>query len=156
MNRRVFVLVSVLAIFGFATARGLFSQSEVSPKRQAINLPTRSPQAAYSNAILVGDTLYVAGNIGLDPRTGKAPAKIEDEISNLLGSYRALLAQAGFTMNDLVYVQIACTDLAYYDKFNSMYKSAFTKELPAREFIGVASLLGGGHFEMQAIAVRRR
>jgi 2-iminobutanoate/2-iminopropanoate deaminase len=156
MNRRVVIGVVVLACAAFATVRGAFSQGAVLPKRQAINLPTRSPQAAFSNAILVGDTLYIAGNIGLDPKTGKAPAKIEDEISNLLDSYKALLAQAGFTMDDLVYVQIACTDLSYYDKFNTMYKSAFTKQLPAREFIGVASLLAGGHFEMQAIAVRRR
>jgi 2-iminobutanoate/2-iminopropanoate deaminase len=156
MNRQIVIFVVVLACAAFATVRGAFSHGGMLPQRQAINLPNRSPQAAFSNAILVGDTLYIAGNIGLDPKTGKAPANIEDEISNLLGSYKALLTQAGFTMDDLVYVQIACTDLSYYDKFNTMYKAAFTKELPAREFIGVASLLGGGHFEMQAIAVRRR
>lgn len=157
MNRRVVMVVMVLACAAFVTVRGgAFSQSEALPKRQAIDLPNRSPQAAFSNAILVGDTLYIAGNIGLDPKTGKAPANIEDEIGNLLGAYKSLLTQAGFTMDDLVYVQIACTDLSYYDKFNTMYKAAFTKELPAREFIGVASLLAGGHFEMQAIAVRRR
>jgi enamine deaminase RidA (YjgF/YER057c/UK114 family) len=59
-------------------------------------------------------------------------------------------------MDDLVYVQIACTDLSLYDKFNAAYRSYFTtKDLPAREFIGAGSLLRGGHFELQAIAVRR-
>jgi enamine deaminase RidA (YjgF/YER057c/UK114 family) len=59
-------------------------------------------------------------------------------------------------MDDLVYVQIACTDLSLYDKFNVTYRSYFTtKDLPAREFIGAGSLLRGGHFELQAIAVRR-
>ena len=57
-------------------------------------------------------------------------------------------------MDDLAYVQISCTDLSLYEKFNAAYKSYFTKDLPAREFIGVASILRGGHFEMQAIAVR--
>lgn len=123
------------------------------PKRRAINLPDRSPQAPFSSAILTGDTLYIAGNIGLD-KAGKAPEKIEDEIKNLLEAYKTLLAQAGFTMDDLVYVQISCTDLSYYDKFNAAYKTYFTKDLPARQFVGVASLLRGGHFEMQAIAVR--
>ena len=56
-------------------------------------------------------------------------------------------------MDDLVYVQISCTDLADYDKFNAMYRTYFSEDLPAREFIGVASILRGGHFEMQAIAV---
>jgi len=117
-------------------------------------LPDRSPQAPFSNAILVGDTLYISGSLGLDPKTGKAPDKIEDEIKLLLDSYKAVLAQAGFTMDDLVYVQISSTDLAYYDKFNAAYKTYFTKDFPAREFIGVAAILRGAHFEMQAIAAR--
>jgi len=154
MNRRVLLLGSLLAVAGFFTVHNAFSQSDAQSGRRAINLPDRSPQAAFSNAILVGNTLYLSGNIGFDPKTHKPPAKIEDEVTNLLDSYKALLTQAGFTMDDLVYVQISCTDLGNYDKFNSIYKSYFTKDLPAREFIGVSSILGGGHFEMQAIAVK--
>jgi 2-iminobutanoate/2-iminopropanoate deaminase len=155
MNRRILFLAAILGIAGFFVAHGAFSQSEASPKRRIINLPDRPPHAAFSNAILVGDTLYISGNIGLDPKTGKAPEKIEEEIKLLLDSYKTLLSQAGFTMDDLVYVQISCTDLSLYDKFNAAYRTYFTKDLPAREFIGVASVLRGGHFEMQAIAVHR-
>jgi 2-iminobutanoate/2-iminopropanoate deaminase len=154
MNRHLIFLSAMLLAAGFFVARCAVSQTDTSSKRRVINLPDRSPQAAFSNAILVGDTLYISGSIGLDPKTQKAPEKIEDEIKYLLDSYKAVLTQAGLTMDDLVYVQIACTDLSYYDKFNSAYKTYFTKDLPAREFIGVASLLRGGHFEMQAIAVR--
>jgi 2-iminobutanoate/2-iminopropanoate deaminase len=155
MNRRMLFLAAILGVAGFFAVHGAFSQSAAVPQRRAINLPDRLPQAAFSNAILVGDTLYISGTIGLDPKTQKAPEKIDDEIKNLLDSYKTLLTQAGFTMDDLVYVQISCTDLSYYDKFNVMYKSYFTKDLPARQFVGVASLLRGGHFEMQAIAVHR-
>jgi reactive intermediate/imine deaminase len=158
MNRRVFalfIILGVLGVLGAITTHGAFSQGDMQSKRRAINLPDRSPQFAFSSAILVGDTLYISGNIGLDSKTGKAPEKIEDEIKNLLEAYKTLLGQAGFTMDDLVYVQISCTDLAYYDKFNAAYKTYFTKDLPARQFVGVSSLLRGGHFEMQAIAVRR-
>ena len=86
--------------------------------------------------------IALAGSLGLD------------EIKLLLDAYKTLLAQAGFTMDDLVYVQISSSDLAYYDKFNAIYKTYFTKDFPAREFIGGASILRGGHFEMQAIAAR--
>ena len=154
MNRRVVFLAGILVVGGFLAAHGLFSQSDAGSKRRVINLPDRSPQAAFSNAILVGDTLYISGNIGFDPKTQKPPDKIDDEIKNLLDSYKTLLTEAGLTMDDLVYVQVSCTDLSLYDKFNTAYKSYFTKDLPAREFVGVASLLRGGHFEMQAIAVR--
>ena len=156
MNRRVLPLAAVLALAGFFSVHTVLSQTESQQKRAVINLPDRSPQAAFSNAILVGDTLYMSGNIGFDPKTHKPPDKIEDEVTNLMTSYKTLLSQAGFTMDDLVYVQISCTDLSNHDKFNTIYKSYFTKDLPAREFIGVASILGGGHFEMQAIAVRHR
>ncbi len=154
MNRRIGLVSLFLAIGVFFTVHGAFSQSDSTSKRRAINLPSKPIQAPFSNAILHGDTLYLAGSIGLDPKTGKAPEKIEDEIKLLLDGYKETLAQAGMTMDDLAYVQISCSDLAYYDKFNAAYKTYFTKDYPAREFIGVASLLRGGHFEMQAIAVR--
>src|SRR5271169_3045144 len=154
MNRRVLILLVALGITGVFTVHGAFSQTEAQAKRRAINLPDKPIQAPFSNAILAGDTLYLAGSIGLDPKTGKAPEKIEDEIKLLLDGYKTTLAQANMTMDDLVYVQIFCTDLAYYDKFNTAYKTYFSKDFPARAFIGAGSLLRGGHFEMQAIAVR--
>jgi reactive intermediate/imine deaminase len=156
MNRRVLGLLLALGIFGLISVRGASSQGQAQPKRRVINAPTKPVQAPFSNAILVGDTLYMSGNIGLDPKTGKPPDSVDEEIKILLDSYKDLLAQAGMTMDDLVYVQISCTDLALYDKFNTAYKTYFSgKDFPAREFIGVASILRGGHFEMQAIAVHR-
>jgi len=154
MNRRVWILFVVLGLSTIFTVRGAFSQGEAQSKRRAINLPDKPIQAPFSNAILAGDTLYLAGNIGLDPKTGKAPEKIEEEIKILFDGYKATLSAAGMTMDDLVYVQVYCTDLAYYDKFNAAYRTYFSKDFPARAFIGAGSLLRGGHFEMQAIAVR--
>ena len=151
MNRRSYLVAMILLLAGFFAAHGALSQT--SSSRRIFNAPDHNPQAPFSNAILEGDTLFVSGSIGLDPKTGKAPEKIEDEIKLLLDGYQSLLAQAGFSMDDLVYVQISCTDLSYYDKFNAAYRTYFTKELPTRQFVGVASLLRGGHFEMQAIAV---
>src|SRR5271169_13455 len=149
MNRRILVLLVVLALAGAFAVKGAFSQSESMAKRRVFNTPDRPAQAAFSNAILAGDTLYLSGSIGLDPKTGKAPEKIEDEIKNLFDDYKNTLAAAGMTMDDLVYVQVSCTDLSLYDKFNAAYRANFSKDFPAREFIGVANLLRGGHFEMQ-------
>jgi 2-iminobutanoate/2-iminopropanoate deaminase len=153
MNRRVWILFVVLGSSTIFTVRGAFSQGEAQSKRRVINLPDK-PQAPFSSAMLAGDILYLSGNIGLDPKTGKAPEKIEDEIRLLLDGYKTTLSAAGMTMDDLVYVQVYCTDLAYYDKFNAAYRTYFSKDFPARAFIGAGSLLRGGHFEMQAIAVR--
>ena len=155
MNRRVGILVVALLLGGILTVMEANSQPAPQATRKVINLPEKAVQAPFSDAIQTGNTLYMAGRIGLDPKTGKAPDKIEDEIKLLLDSEKDVLAQAGMTMDDLVYVQISCTDLSLFDKFNPIYKSYFSKEPPAREFIGAAALLRGGHFELQAIAVKR-
>jgi 2-iminobutanoate/2-iminopropanoate deaminase len=156
MNRRVGIVLTILVVAGILTAvQGTLSQPTPQAERKAINLQGKSVQAPFSDAILAGNTLYLAGRIGLDPKTGKAPDKIEDEIKILLDGEKEVLAQAGMSMDDLVYVQLSCTDLALFDKFNAIYKTYFTKDFPAREFIGAASLLRGGHFELQAIAVKR-
>jgi 2-iminobutanoate/2-iminopropanoate deaminase len=155
LNRRATVVFLALAILGTLTVRGALSQSPSQLSRRAIRLPEDNPQAPFSGGILTGNTLYLAGRIGLD-KTGKAPAEITDEVKILLDQVKATLEQAGMTMDDLAYVQIACTDLSLFEKFNGIYRTYFTtKDLPAREFIGAASLLRGGHFELQAIAVRR-
>jgi 2-iminobutanoate/2-iminopropanoate deaminase len=155
MNGRVSILLVVLGLSTVFTVRGAFSQGEMQSKRRVINLPDKPVQAPFSNAVVAGDTLYMAGSIGLDPKSGKAPERIDDEIKYLFDNYKAVLGAAGMSMDDLVFVQVFSSDLSLYDKFNTAYKAQFSKEFPARAFIGAGSLLRGGHFEMQAIAVRR-
>jgi 2-iminobutanoate/2-iminopropanoate deaminase len=156
MNRRILVTLCCLILAASAVALGSFSQAPAPATRSAIHLAGSNPQLPFSDAILSGNTLYLAGRIGIDPKTGQAPADVDQEIHILLDSVKATLTAAGLTMDDLVYVQISCTDLSLFDKFNAIYKTYFTtKDLPARQFVGVASLLRGGHFELQSIAVRQ-
>ena len=152
MNRRIAILSVVFLVGVFSVLRAS-PRPEAQTTRKAINLPGKTISAPFSDAILAGNTLYMAGRIGLD-KDGKAPEKIEDEIKLLLDGEKDVLAQAGMTMDDLVYVQISCTDLKLFDTFNPIYKTYFTKDFPAREFVGAAAILRGGHFEMQAIAVK--
>jgi len=156
MNRRMSLAAVTLAVGAILTASGMFSQATPQTSRKVIKLAGGPITAPFSDGILAGNTLYLAGRIGIDPKTGKVPDKIEDEVRVLLDGEKEVLAQAGMTMDDLVYVQIACSDLSLFQKFNPIYASYFsTKDYPAREFIGAGSLLAGGHFELQAIAVKR-
>lgn len=123
--------------------------------RKHINLPNRTDRLPYSDAVLVGDTLFIAGRIGLDPATGKPPADENEEIKLLLDGFGQVLDQAGMSYDDLVSVQLFCPDLSLYEQFNTQYAKRFAKELPARAFIGSGQLLHGGHFEMLGIAVKR-
>ena len=159
--RRSLTILSLLA----AIATGLVAINTgnavtPSPKPSAIAsrhivLPTRKDTLPFSDGVLVGDTLYLAGKIGIDPETGRAPDDVEKEIRLLLDGMKATLAATNLTMDDLVSVQIFCPDLSLYDKFNEIYRTYFTKNFPARAFIGSGPLLRGGRFEAQGIAIRR-
>ena len=126
-----------------------------SSERRHIVLPTRTHSLPFSDAVLAGNTLYLAGKIGIDPKTRKPPTAVEEEIRLVLDDVKTTLAAAGLTMDDLVSVQVFCPDLSLYDKFNEIYRTYFTKNFPARAFIGSGPLLHGGHFEVQGVAVRR-
>lgn len=155
--RRGRTALAILTI-AMAVAAGFAATPEpktvIGPSRHIV-LPTRKDTLPYSDAVLAGNTLYVAGRIGVDPQTGRPPDDVEKEIRLLLDGVKTTLAAAELTMDDLVSVQVFCPDLTLYDKFNEVYRTYFTKDFPARAFIGSGPLLRGGHFEMQGIAVRR-
>ncbi len=138
-------------------AAAMVAQTTKTPVRRYFNPPPAPAQAPrpFSEAVLAGDTLYVAGHIGLDAKTGKPPADVEQEIRNLLDSFKATLALAGMNMDDLVSVQVFCSDVTLYSRFNAAYRTYFAKEFPARAFIGSGPLLFNAHFEMLGVAVKR-
>jgi 2-iminobutanoate/2-iminopropanoate deaminase len=128
------------------------AQTKTAPRRY-INLPNRPAQGLpFADAALAGDTLYISGRIGVDPKTGVPPKDLNEEIRILLDGFRDVLAAAGMNFDNLVMVQVFCPDLGLYDQFNAAYRERFRKDFPARAFIGSGPLLRGGHFEMLGIA----
>jgi len=109
----------------------------------------------FSDGVLVGNTLYIAGHIGLDPKTGMAPADAEQEAHLVMDGIKRTVEEAGLSMDDVVSVQIFCTDLKLYDTFNAVYKTYFHGDFPVRAFVGTDKLLRNGHYEVMGIAVKR-
>jgi enamine deaminase RidA (YjgF/YER057c/UK114 family) len=128
------------------------SAAQNSSRRQAINLPGRTTASPFSDAVLVDDTLYLAGRLGL--QGGQRPATPEEEARNVLDGIQSVLAEADMTMNDLVQVQVFCSDVSFFGAFNQVYTAYFTDAPPARAFIGSGSLLAGARFEVMGIAVK--
>jgi enamine deaminase RidA (YjgF/YER057c/UK114 family) len=122
--------------------------------RCSINLPNRPAGLPFSDAVLVGDTLYISGRIGIDPATGEAPESMDVEIDLLFDGFQAVLRQAGMTMDDLVWVQVYSPDVSLWQHFNAAYVKLFSREFPARAFLGSGTLLKKGRFEMLGIAVK--
>jgi 2-iminobutanoate/2-iminopropanoate deaminase len=109
----------------------------------------------FSDGVLVGNTLYIAGHIGVDPKTGLAAADAEAEAHLVMDGVKKTVEEAGLSMDDVVSMQIFCTDLKLYETFNAVYKTYFHGDFPARAFIGTDTLLRNGHYEVMGIAVKR-
>ncbi len=123
--------------------------------RRHINLPVRKGPLPFSDAVLVDNTLYLSGRIGIDPATGMAPEDVNQELRLLFDGFEAVLAEASMNMDDLVWVQVYSPDVSLWEAFNAAYVKRFAKDLPARAFIGSGKLLKGGRFEMLGVAVKR-
>jgi 2-iminobutanoate/2-iminopropanoate deaminase len=126
------------------------------PERSYVEAPKAGPGTAlpFSNGVMVGETLYVAGHIGIDTATGQAAGNVETEARLVMDAVKHTVEQSGMTMDDLVSVTVYCTDLDLYDKFNGVYRTYFRGHFPARAFIGVNKLVRGARFEVSGIAVR--
>jgi 2-iminobutanoate/2-iminopropanoate deaminase len=122
--------------------------------RHYINLPNRPAGLPFSDGVLIGDTLYLSGRIGIDPTTGLAPDSVEAELALLFEGFQAVLGQAGMSMDELVWVQVYSPDVSLWERFNAAYVKFFAREFPARAFLGSGPLLKNGRFEMLGVAVR--
>jgi 2-iminobutanoate/2-iminopropanoate deaminase len=144
---RILAVTAFLAVCLSATA---------SDRKYIVNpRPGDTKALPFSDAVLIGNTLYIAGHIGLDPKTGQAPDDAELEAHLVMDGIKKTVENAGFTMDDIVSVQIFCTDLKLYDTFNGVYKTYFHGDFPARAFIGTDKILRNGHYEVLGIAVKR-
>jgi 2-iminobutanoate/2-iminopropanoate deaminase len=142
----VFVLATLASVLGAQPADG---RRYIDPRSKAdASLPP------FSGGVFVGNTLYLAGEIGTDANN-KVPDTAEAEAKAVLDKVQARLKSAGLTMDDLVSVQIFCSDVKHYAAFNQVYRTYFNREYPARAFIGSGGLLFGARFEVQGIAVKR-
>lgn len=112
--------------------------------------------APFSEGVLVGDTLYVGGHLGIDPKTGKPGATPEEEARLVMEAIKRTVEAGGMTMDDLVSVQVFCSDVSFFDAFNSVYRTYFHGQYPARAFLGSGKLLLGARYEVLGIAVKRR
>jgi 2-iminobutanoate/2-iminopropanoate deaminase len=150
MLRALVLSVVMLALIGcHATGSSPPARSYVTAR-----MPTDPAAYPFSDAVRTGNTLYLSGQIGVDQNL-RVPETAEEEAIAVLNAIRSILEGVGMTMDDLVYVQVFCSDVSNYDVFNRVYRAYFRHEFPARAFIGSGPLLFGARFEVQGIAVKR-
>jgi len=109
----------------------------------------------FSEGVLLGNSLYIAGHVGLDSKTDMPPTSAEEEARLVMDGIKQTVESAGLSMDDVVSMQIFCTDLKLYNTFNVIYRTYFHRDYPARAFLGTANLLRGARYEAMGIAVKR-
>jgi len=129
---------------------------KITQLKKVIQIPgAPAPIGPYSQAILVNDTLYVSGQIPVDPTNGElVDESIEASTHQVMKNIRALVNEAGMTIENIVKCSIFLKDLGNFDRVNEIYGSYFRSLPPARETVQVARLPKNVDIEISCIAVK--
>ena len=107
----------------------------------------------YSQAVRVGDTVYLSGQIGLDPASMQMVDGIDAQIVRVFDNLKAVAEASGGSLGDVVKLNVFLTDLAHFPLVNEIMSGYFAQPFPARAAIGVAALPRGAGVEMDAVLV---
>jgi reactive intermediate/imine deaminase len=117
--------------------------------------PKEFPQGRpFSPGIVVGNTLYVAGQVGQDLKTGKIPEDFAAEVRQTLDNIGLVLKEAGYSFDDAVTVHVYLTDIGLFPQMNAVYTTYFKEPRPARTTVGVAKLVGTARIEITVTAAK--
>lgn len=109
----------------------------------------------YSQAVEVNGTVWISGQIPVNPADGSIPETIEEQSARALKNVGAILAGAGLSFADVVKTTVLLADIADFKAMNSVYAEYFTEKMPARACFQVAALPLGVKVEIEAVAVRQ-
>jgi len=111
----------------------------------------------YAQAVVAGGLVFCAGQVGIDPATGKlVPGGIAAEAARAIANLRAVLTAAGLGLADVVKTTVYVVDLGEFAALNEVYGRSFPAPYPARSTVQVAALPAGARVEIDAIAARTR
>jgi 2-iminobutanoate/2-iminopropanoate deaminase len=152
MNKLLMKL-AVLAMAHLAASMLMAAGRPAGLAKRAINPPGTAEGLPFSNGILVGNTLYVAGQAGLDKGKSR-PGGIGPETQAALENIKKIVGSAGLRMEDVVSVNVYLADMADFGEMNKVYKTFFPEPRPTRATVQVAALVGNARVEISAIAVK--
>lgn len=140
-----------MRILTFALAAALLTAPAFAQKKlvQPKEFPTGRP---FSPGLIVGKTLYVAGQVGQDLKTGQIPDDFEAEVRQTLDNIGIILKEANYSFADVVSVNVYLTDMSLFPRMNQVYTTYFPEPRPVRTTVGVAGLVGKARIEITVTA----
>jgi 2-iminobutanoate/2-iminopropanoate deaminase len=151
MNKKLLV-----GLLGVLAAGAVLAKDR--PKVEFLNSGKVYPAGVpLAEAVRVGDTLYMSGQIGIQPGTLKlVPGGIKEEAKQTMANIKTTLEAHGYSLRDVVKCTVMLADISKWGDFNEVYKSYFTEPYPARSAIGANGLAIGAQVEVECIAVTSR
>ena len=132
------------------------SQSKYQRTMKKVISSSNAPKAVgpYSQAIEANGTLYISGQLPVNPADGSVPSTVEEQTAQSLDNVAAILKEAGYTLEDVVKSTVLLDDIANFGAMNAVYARYYTKDMPARVCYQVAALPMGVKVEIETIAVK--
>ena len=123
---------------------------------KTVSNAAKAPAAVgpYSHANAAGDTIYISGQLGLDPETGVLAEGVEAQAKTGFENLKTILTEAGVSFENVVKTTVFLTDMNDFAAVNDIYAQYFTADYPARSCVQVAALPKGASFEIEAIAAK--
>ena len=131
----------------FITKENCYYESRIYRQRTCRHRP-------YSQALDLGNMVFVSGQLPVDPATGTMADTVEQQAAQSLANLKAILAEAGLSMNNVVKTVIFLADINDFAAVNAEYAKAFAEPFPARSCVQVAAIPKGAKLEIECIAVR--
>jgi len=156
MRMKILLLATVVTVTGVCanTPPPVDEPDTIEYLNSGKSLPTDLP---FSEAVRVGDTLYLSGQIGNVPGTLElVPGGLEAEARQVMENIKRSLEAHGYTLNDLVKCTVMLTDISEWPAFNGVYKTFFTDHYPARSAFATNGLAIGASVEVECLAARGR
>lgn len=123
-------------------------------KQQIITENAPRAIGPYSQGIIIGNTVYVSGQIPVDPKTGLMAETVEEQAHQVFQNLTGVLAETGLTLDNVVKTAVFLADLGDFGTVNAIYESYFKAPYPARSCVQVAAIPKGAKLEIECIAVK--
>jgi 2-iminobutanoate/2-iminopropanoate deaminase len=151
--KKYFIVLSMLALLSALSCNTV--EKEEKTTRRVITLENTPAKRPYSPAIEAENTLYVSGQIAVDPSTEKLiEGGIEEQTRQVLKNLKNVIEKAGYNMESTVKCTVLLSDIAFYATVNQIYMEFFPKDPPARVAFAVKDLPKGALIEIDAIVVK--
>ena len=148
------VVTLLLCIVSLTGMQQLFAlEGKNSSVKHLLSSDPSSQNMPFSEGVIAGDLLFLSGQIGVDPKTGKmVSGGIKAEAKQTMDNIKATLTHHGYSMSDIVKCTVMIADMKTWSAFNEVYVTYFSKPYPARSAFGANGLALNGNLEVECIA----